>query len=139
MPFFNSSYAITSTQALAPAPTLPDQGFLNSRWALYADLQFDPATGPGSCNWRWSTHTLVDGDATADTQVRDVWLYRQNQAGICFQTDLNADGFTDPIDMALYQDFYLQSDLRADTDADEVVDPIDLINYVNAYDAATGP
>jgi hypothetical protein len=135
---FNSSYAITSTQALAPAPTLPDQRFLNSRWALYADLQFDPAVGPGVCNWLWSTHTLVDGDATTDTEIRDVWLYRQNQTGFCFQTDLNQSGFTDPIDMMMYTDYYMRGDERADTDADGRVDSIDMARYLDAYSAATG-
>ncbi|GIW73998.1 MAG: hypothetical protein KatS3mg103_0520 [Phycisphaerales bacterium] len=136
---FNSSYAITSTQSLAPAPTLPDQGFLNSRWALYADLQFDPSAGPGLCNWLWSTHTLVDGDATMATYIRDVWLYRQNQAGLCFQTDLNQSGFTDLIDMMMYTDYYMRGDERADTDYDGYVDAIDMANYLNAYRAATGP
>ncbi|MEQ8844600.1 MAG: hypothetical protein RIB58_07070 [Phycisphaerales bacterium] len=135
---FNSSYAITSTQALAPAPTLPDQRFLNSRWALYADLQFDPVVGPGVCNWLWSTHTLVDGDATTDTEIRDVWLYRQNQTGFCFQTDLNQSGFTDPIDMMMYTDYYMRGDERADTDADGRVDSIDMARYLDAYSAATG-
>lgn len=121
--------------------TGPSQGYQGPRWALWGDLQFDPnpATGPGACNWLWSTHTLVDEDATSSSTIRDVWLFRKASTPFCFQTDLNQNGFTDLADMALYTDYYAAGDPRADTDADGQVDAIDMLNYVDAYDAATGP
>jgi hypothetical protein len=121
--------------------TGPSQGHQGPRWALWGDLQFDPnpATGPGACNWLWSTHTLVDEDATSSSTIRDVWLFRKASTPFCFQTDLNQNGFTDLADMALYTDYYAAGDPRADTDADGQVDAIDMLNYVDAYDAATGP
>lgn len=136
---FNSSYAITSTTTLE---TGPGEGYTyGDRWALYGDLQFDPnpATGSGACNWLWSTHTLVDEDATDDTDIRDVWLFRKASTPFCFQTDMNSNGFTEMDDMVMYNNLFLQEDARADTDADGVVDATDMANYLDAYDKATGP
>ncbi|UYV13323.1 MAG: hypothetical protein NCW75_03320 [Phycisphaera sp.] len=135
---FNSSHAITSTTTLR---TGPSGGYLGDRWALYADLQFDPnpATGAGACNWLWSTHTLVDEDATSSTFIRDVWLFRKASTPFCFQTDMNSNGFTEIDDMVMYNNLFLQEDARADTDADGVVDATDMANYLDAYDKATGP
>ena len=133
---FNSSYAITSTTTLR---TGPSEGYNGSRWALYGDLQFDPVVGQGVCDRLWSTHTLVDENATS--RIRDVWLFLQNQSptGFCFQTDLNASGFTDPFDLMLYQDYFVTGDQRADTNADLLVEPVDMVNFLDAYDKATGP
>lgn len=138
---FNSSYAITSDTALETGPVYGYEYFSSDtdRWALYGDLQFDPAVGAGACNWLWSTHTLVDENATDDTDIRDVWLFRQNHAGFCFQTDMNQNGFTEFDDMVMYNNLFLQEDARADTDADGVVDATDMANYLDAYDKATGP
>lgn len=121
--------------------TGPSQGYQGPRWALWGDLQFDPnpATGPGACNWLWSTHTLVDEDATMSSDIRDVWLFRKASTSFCFQTDLNADGLTDSYDMMLYTDYYARGDERADTNGDGRIDATDMANYLNAYDAATGP
>ncbi|OAB60712.1 hypothetical protein AY599_25150 [Leptolyngbya valderiana BDU 20041] len=110
-------------------------------WQGRQKVQFDPnpATGPGACNWLWSTHTLVDEDATSTSDIRDVWLFRKASTPFCFQTDLNQSGSTDTYDMMMYTDYYTAGDQRADTDEDGQVDAIDMLNFVDAYDRATGP
>jgi len=139
---FNSSYAITSTTTLRTGP-MAGYGNFQDRWALYGDLQFDPVVGQGICDRLWSTHTLVDEGAlpppAPNSNIRDVWLFRQNQTAFCFQTDLNQSGFTNSTDMMLYTDYYMAGDERADTDADGRVDAVDMLNFVDAYDRATSP
>ena len=138
---FDASYAplgVTTTLRTGPAA---GYGSSEDRWALWGDLQFDPVVGQSICDRLWSTHTLVEEAATSSTDIRDVWLFRQNQSatGFCFQTDMNQSGFTDPIDMMMYTDYYMQGDERADTDFDGYVDATDMANYLDAYDRATSP
>ncbi|MFI4916611.1 MAG: hypothetical protein ACIAS6_08920 [Phycisphaerales bacterium JB060] len=125
----NSYSSVAAYQLMQSGPTAgydPSPDY-DERWALYGDMQTDPT----ACRF-WSTHTLVD---TATR--RDVWLFAKGFG--CFQTDMNLDGGTDPIDMMEYTSAYMRGDRRADTDADMVIDAADLANFVDAYDAATGP
>lgn len=57
----------------------------------------------------------------------------------CFTTNLNADDGTDSYDMVLYNDLFLSGHRRADTDANDQIDTTDMANFIDAYDAATGP
>ena len=123
----NNSYSgVASTVVAQSGPAAP-YGSQLDLWGLYGDMQADP-TG---CAF-WSTHTLVD---TASS--RSAWLIKTPFN--CFQTDLNADGSTDPFDLVLYQNLFHDGARRADTDADGEVDLTDMATFINAYDAATGP
>jgi hypothetical protein len=142
----NSSYtAVASAATLQLGPDLEHRvdSTDGARWALWSDMQADPSVQPGACKWLWSTHTLVndvqDPDTTGASSRRDIWLFRKTFTPFCFQTDMNADGFTDAYDMMMYSDYYTQGDERADTNADAVIEPTDMANYLNAYDAATQP
>lgn len=141
----NSTYTgIVSTTTLQLGPDMEHEGVpINGpRWALYADMQADPST-TANCKWLFSTHTLVNdiGDPPSSfaTPRRDIWLFRKGFTPFCFQTDMNQSGFTDPFDMMMYTDYYMQGDSRADTDDDGSVDVTDMATFIDAYDAATGP
>lgn len=137
---FNPATATLTTGVHKLGPPLPyvdqDQGGPSMSWADYSDIQLDP----NGCRF-WAAATLVGttpGSTISGTvEDRDAWI------GVipfnCFTTDMNLSGFTDTYDMARYTSFFASADERADTNADGAIDDSDMANFVNAYDAATGP
>ena len=76
-----------------------------------AEFWFRPTSLPVSLRWRLTVNGVV----------------RTHPAGVAgwAPLDQNLDAFTDPIDYALWMNWYAAGDGRADFNADGFVDPID--------------
>ena len=133
----NSTYTgvlseITIQAGVATAYDEPNQG-----WADFNEMQLDP----DRCRL-WSVDTLVHADTSggtppATTLKRDVWLFENRFAELCFTPDFNRNLLVDPGDAILFNYYFVNQDTRADVNADGDVNAIDAAIFLERYTAGT--